>query len=175
MGCVCGFFFPYLWFELPTDLSIITTIIKFLNVALTDCVFFPILYAATGTNVLMLKIKRRGVVAKPLCQQSPAAQHSRSPLHNTFGTSPTSVRVLLYCWDPRSEGKWLGGWVRRGGWLFCDLCCVCNKICFITKIVSISSSCLRRHGEGWGCSGRLNCSGRCFKSRGSVCLSMYAR
>lgn len=82
--CVCGFIFPYLWFELPTDLSIITTIIKFLNVALTDCVFFPILYAATGTNVLMLKIKRRGVVAKPLCQQSPAAQHSRSPLHNTF-------------------------------------------------------------------------------------------
>lgn len=133
--CVCGFFFPCLWFELPTDLSIITTIIKFLNVALTDCVFFPILYAATGTNVLVLKIKRRGVVAKPLCQQNPAAQHSRSPLHNTFGTSPTSVRVLLYCWDPCSEDKWLGGWVRGGGGFFVI------SVVFVTKFASSQKLC----------------------------------
>lgn len=66
---------------------------------------------------------------------------------------------------------------RLGGlkWLFHDVSCVYGEICFITKIVSIPSSCLQSTEEGWGVPGAcLALADVLIAAMLCVCVCTYA-
>lgn len=142
-------------FSLSLDLSIISKIMKFPNVALSGCIpippsLFPILPAAPGTGVPGdVKTKTRGGAAADggetgLCQpcQAPLMArgrgHSLSHLQDAPGSVPPgSGRRAARTSHRQGKGRGGGGSV---------VICVWNKICLITEIVSIASGCLWRGG-----------------------------
>lgn len=126
-------------FSLSLDLSIISKIMKFPNVALSGCIpippsLFPILPAAPGTGVpgdVKTKTRRGGAGGGEtgLCQP---CQGQELPVGSGEGaqpfpppgclwTSPTSIRGPLCCWEPCCED-------RRGGGVCRDLCLQQNSL-----------------------------------------------